>query len=86
MNFHSRNNFAVLLALLTKRMQADVAVTNPFPCTAILLVDVRGTLVLVVLPAGNGNMVRTILSVRQSGAAWIGTGSLGFTWHGSPPS
>ena len=86
MNFHSRNNFAVLLALLTKRMKTDVAVSNPFPGTAILLVDVWGAFVFVVLPSGNSNMIFTVLSVRQLGASGVGTRTLGSTWHFSSPS
>ena len=86
MNFHSRNNFAVLLALLTKRMKTDVAVSNPFPGTAILFVNVWGAFVFVVLASGHGSMIFAVLSVRQLGASRIGTRSFGSTWHVYPPS
>ena len=73
MNFFSRNKSAVLFTYLAERMLTDVSVTDSFPGTAVLLVDVRGTLVLVVLPAGNGYMVCTVLSVRKVGTAGIRT-------------
>jgi hypothetical protein len=73
MNLCCRNNFAVLLALLTKRVLTDVAVTNPFPGSAILLVDVRSALVLVVLPPCYCCMILTVLSVCQLGASGVGT-------------
>ena len=86
MNLCRRNNFAVFLALLTKRMLCDVAVTNSFPGTAILLVNVRGSFVFVVLASGNSSVIFTVLSVRELGASGIGTRSLGSTWHVYPPS
>ena len=82
MNFFCRNKPAVLLTHLAERMLTDVSVTDSFPGTAVLLVDVRGTLVLVVLPAGNGNMVCTVLSIRKVGTAGVRTWSFGFGWHG----
>ena len=81
MNFFCRNKPAVLLAHLAERMLTDVSVTDSFPGTAVLLVDVRGTLVLVVLPAGNGCVVFAILSICQLGTAWVRTWAFGFRWH-----
>lgn len=52
MDFCRWNNSAFLFALLTKRMLTDMAVANPFPGTAILLVDVRGAFVVIVLASG----------------------------------
>ena len=72
----------MLLALLAERMLTDVSVTDSFPGTAVLLVDVRVTLVLVVLSAGNGSVVITVLSVSKFGAAWVRTWAFGFRWHG----
>ena len=86
MDFCCCDNSAFLFTLLTKRVLTDVAVANPFPGTAILLVDVRGAFVVVVLASGDGGMIFTILSVRQFGASGIGTWSLGFTWHFFSPS
>ena len=67
-------------------MLTDMAVANPFPGTAILLVDVRGAFVVIVLASGYGGMIFTILSIRQLGASGIGTWSLGSTWHFFSPS
>ena len=86
MNLCRRNNFAILLALLTKRMLAHMTVTNPFPGTAILLVNVRRAFIFVVLPSGNGYMIFTVLSIRQLGTTGVRAGSLGSTWHFFPPS
>ena len=71
----------MLLALLAERMLTDVSVTDAFPGTAVLLVDVRVTLVLVVLSAGNGSVVGTILSICKVGTAGIRTGSLWSSWQ-----
>ena len=72
----------MLLTLLAERMLTDVSVTDSFPGTAVLLVDVRVTLVLVVLSAGYGSVVGTILPIRKIGTAGIRTWSFGFCWHG----
>ena len=72
----------MFLAFLTERMLTDVSVTDAFPGTAVLLVDVRVTLVLVVLSAGYGSVVGTVLSIRKIGTAGIRTWSFGFWWHG----
>lgn len=63
MHFFSRNKATFLLATLTERVLCDVSVTDAFPCTAVLLVDVRGTLVLVVLFPCYGGVLLTVLSV-----------------------
>ena len=70
-NLCRRNNSAVLFTLLTKRMLSDVAVTDSFPRTAILLVDVWGAFIFVILPSCQGGVVDAVLSVRQLGTAWI---------------
>ena len=72
----------MLLALLAERMLTDMSVTDAFPGTAVLLVDVRVTLVLVVLSAGYGSVVGTILPICKIGTAGIRTWSFGFCWHG----
>ena len=82
MHFYGRDYLAVLLALFTQWVLADVSVTDSFPSTAVLLVDVRVTLVLVVLSAGYGSVVGTILSVCKVRTAGIGTRSFGSCWHG----
>ena len=79
--FLCRNKSAFLLALLAERMLADVSVTNTLPRTAILLVDVCCTLVLVVLLSCDGFVFLTVLSIREVRAAGIGTGTFGFAGH-----
>ena len=75
------NKSASLLALLTERMLADVAVSNTLPRTAIFLVDVGSTFVLVVLLSCCGFVLLTVLTIRQVGATGIGAGALGFAGH-----
>ena len=82
MHFFCRNKSAVLLTLLAERVLTDVSITDSFPGTAVLLVDVRGTLVLVVLSAGYGSVVGTVLSICKIGTAGIRTRSFGSCWHG----
>ena len=77
-----RNKSALLLTLLAERVLTDVSITDSFPGTAVLLVDVRGTLVLVVLSAGYGSVVGTVLSICKIGTAGIRTRSFGSCWHG----
>ena len=60
-----RDQFSFLLTLLTQRMLTDVSITDTFPGTAILFVDVRSALVLVVLSACNRRMILTILTINQ---------------------
>ena len=79
--FLCRNKSAFLLALLAERMLTDVSVTDAFPGTAVLLVDVRVTLVLVVLSAGISSVVSTVLLVREPWTSRIRTRSLGFAGH-----
>lgn len=82
MYFLCRNKSALLLTLLAERVLTDVSITDSFPGTAVLLVDVRGTLVLVVLSAGYGSVVGTVLSICKIGTAGIRTRSFGSCWHG----
>ena len=86
MNLCCRNNSSDLLTLLTKRMLSDVAVTNPFPGTAILLVDIWGALILVILPPSDSSVIVAVLPIRQLGTTRVRTGALGFSWHDYPPS
>ena len=82
MYFLCRNKSALLLTLLAERVLTDVSITDSFPGTSVLLVDVRGTLVLVVLSAGYGSVVGTVLSICKIGIAGIRTRSFGSCWHG----
>ena len=66
-----RNQFSFLLTLLTQRMLADVSVTDAFPGTAILFVDIRRSFIPVVLSACNRSMILTILAIGQLWAARV---------------
>ena len=81
MHFLCRNKSAFLFATLTKRMLCDVSVSYAFPCTAVLLVDVWGTLVLVVLFPCDGCVLLTVLPVSKVGTAGVRTRSFGSAWH-----
>ena len=82
MYFLCRNKSALFLALLTERVLTDVSVTDAFPGTTVLLVDVRGTLVFVVLSAGNSSVILAVLSISKFGTAGVRTWAFGFRWHG----
>jgi hypothetical protein len=86
MNLCRRNNSSVLLALLAKRVLADVAVADTLPGTAILLVDIWGALILVILPPSDSSVIVAVLPIRQLGTTRVRTGALGFSWHDYPPS
>lgn len=79
--FLHRRQPTFLQALLTQWMRRSVAVTNAFPSSAVFLIHVRRTLILVVLPAGNGFMFLTVLTVRQVRTAGVGAWPLWFSWH-----
>lgn len=76
-----RNHPTFLQTHLTERMRRSVAVTDSFPCSAVFLIYVRGTFILVVLPAGDCFVLLAVLSIREVRAAGVGTGALGFSWH-----
>ena len=64
MHFYGRDYLAILLALFTQRVLTDVSVTDSFPGSAVLLVDVRCAFILVVLSTGNSGMLLTVLPIR----------------------
>ena len=66
-----RNQFSFLLTLLTQRMLTDVSVTDAFPGTAILFVDIRRSFIPVVLSACNRRMILTILTIGQLWTAGV---------------
>lgn len=67
---------------LAKRMLRSVTVTDAFPRSTVLAIDVRVTLVLVVLSAGYSSVVGAVLSIRKVGTAGIRTWSFRSCWHG----
>ena len=75
---------ALFLALLTKRMRLDVAVTDTLPGTTVSLVGSGVAFVLVVLFCNNLLMLGTVLlAIRKPTAAGISTGTFRFIGHGN---
>jgi len=73
---------ALFLALLTKRMRLDVAVTNAFPSTAVSFVGGRVTFILVVMFVHCLLMLGTVLlTFSKPTAAGISTRTLWFVGH-----
>ena len=81
----SRRQLALLLALLTKRMSFDVAITDSFPCPAVALVGRRVAFVLVVLFVHDLLMLGAVLlTLSEPTAAGVGAWTLGFVGHPFP--
>ena len=82
-DFFGRRQLALLLALLTKWMQLDVAVADALPASAVAFVGLGVSLVLVVLFVHNLLMHGTVLlTLSEPTAAGVGAGTLWFIWHG----
>ncbi|WP_330617807.1 hypothetical protein [Mobilitalea sibirica] len=73
---------ALFLALLTKRMRFDVAVTNAFPSTTVSFIGERVTFILVVMFVHCLLMLGTVLlTFSKPTAAGISTRTLWFIGH-----
>ena len=73
---------ALFLALLTKRMGFDVAVTDAFPCTTVSFVRGRVTFILIVMFVHCLFMLGTVLlAVSKPTAAGVSTRTLWFVGH-----
>ena len=78
-----RRQLALLLALLTKRMQLDVPVADALPASAVAFVGLGVALVLVVLFVYDLLMLGAVLlTLSEPTAAGVGAGTLWFIWHG----
>ena len=84
-NLLGRGQLPGLLAFLTERVFADIAVTNPLPCAAITPLAGRVAPVPVIMRSDNFLVFLTIAPVRKARASGIGTGALEFVWHKLPP-
>ena len=83
MDLLGRRQLALLLALLTKGMQLDVAVADAFPASAVAFVGLRVSFVLVVLFVHDLLMFGAVLlTLSEPTAARVGAGTLWFIWHG----
>ena len=82
-DFLGRRQLALLLALLTKGMQLDVAVADALPASAVAFVGLWVSLVLVVLFVHDLLMLGAVLlTLSEPTAAGVGAGTLWFIWHG----
>ena len=84
MHLFSGCQLALLLALLTKRMSFDVAITDSFPSPAISFVGRRVAFVLVVLFVHDLLVLGAVLlTLSEPTATGVGAGTLGFVRHWS---
>ena len=72
---------ALFKALLTQRVCLHIAVTNFFPRSAVLLVDINRSCESVVLLCIKPLMLLTIPPVCKFWTVWICTTLLWFMWH-----
>ena len=83
MDLLGRRQLALLLTLLTKGMQLDVAVADALPASAVAFVGLGVALVLVVLFIYDLLMLGAVLlTLSEPTAAGVGAGTLWFIWHG----
>ena len=80
-NFLYRSQPTFLKTHLTERMLRRIAVTDSFPRSAVLAVDIGTALVFVVLAALLHTVLFTKLSFTEVGTAWMGTRSQRFLRH-----
>lgn len=72
---------ALFKALLTQRVHLHIAVTNSFPRSAVLLVDINRSCEPVVLLCNQPFMLLTIPPICKFWTVWICTTLLWFMWH-----
>ena len=80
-NFLYRSQPTFLEAHLTEGMLRRIAVTDAFPCSAVLAVNIGAALVFVVLAAFLHTVLFTKLSFTEVGAAGMRTRAQWFSWH-----
>ena len=81
MNFLYRSQPAFLETHLTEGMLRRIAVTDAFPRSAVLAVDIGAALIFVVLAAFLHTVLFTKLSFTEVGAAGVGARSQRFLRH-----
>jgi hypothetical protein len=74
MDFVGRSIFTGLQTFLTKRVLRDIQVTNLTPTRTVDFVVVGRANVFVILPPGDGLMLRTVAVEGDFGTAGVGTG------------
>ena len=76
-----RNNDALLKTLLAEGMRLNIAVTNPFPYSAVLFMHRRITTVLLVVLLHQFAVLFAISAVRQVWTSGVSTGLFRFSWY-----
>ena len=79
--FLYRSQPTFLEAHLTEGMLRRIAVTDAFPCSAVLAVNIGAALVFVVLAAFLRTVLFTKLSLTKVGTAGMRTRAQWFSWH-----
>lgn len=80
-NFLYRSQPTFLEAHLTEGMLRRIAVTDAFPCSAVLAVDIGTALKLIIFAALLRAVLLTELPVTEVGTAWMRTRSQRFLRH-----
>jgi hypothetical protein len=80
-NFLYRSQPTFLEAHLTEGMLRRIAVTDAFPCSAVLAVNIGTALELVIFAAFLHTMLFTKLSFTEVGAAGMRTRAQWLSWH-----
>ena len=84
MDLLHRNQFSFLVAPLTEGMLRSIAVTNPFPCSAVTFLCVRVSAVPFILLVDEFFvflMLFTVTTVGKLRAPGVSTGMLWLSWH-----
>ena len=79
MDLLHRNQLSFLVAPLTEGMLRSIAVTNPFPCSAVTFLCVRGSAVSFVLLVDEFFVFLTVTPIGQLFAPRVTTGMLGLS-------
>jgi hypothetical protein len=74
MDFGGGGIFTLLQTFLTERMLRDIQVTNLAPTRTVDLVVVRRANVFVILPPGDGLMLRAVAIEGDFGTTGVGAG------------
>ena len=77
----NRDKDALLETPLAEGMRLDIAVTNPFPCSAVLFMHIISTAVLLVVLLHQLSVLFTVSAVRQVRTSGVSTGLFWFSWH-----
>ena len=84
MHLVHRGELALFQTHLTQRVLSNIAVTDTLPRSPVFLIDIRGTLILVVLPPRLFPMLFAVLPVTQVRTAGVGTRTPWFLWQFCP--